>query len=202
MIPCKPFAEQGMTLLELMVATTLTVLVGAATLPMLGQFRGSVRTTAGTRVLVARLQGIRSKSISGSRSRGLLFSRDDRGWFWLELLDGDGDGLRTADVRAGIDPVLSPPQRLGELVPQVDLGFPAGRAIRQIPPRSGWIRDLDRPVRFGNSGILAFSPLGSSSSGTLYVSDGDRGLMAIVLYGRTGRIRVWRHDAETGRWTR
>ncbi len=202
MIPRGTDSEQGVTLLELLVATTLAMLVGAATLPAMGQFLSSVRTTAGTRLLVVRLQGVRAKSISRARSHGLLFERDALGWFWFEIVDGDGDGLRTADVREGIDPALSGPHRLGDLLPHVDLGFPLGRTIPRVPPRSGWIRDLQRPVRLGNSSILAFSPLGTSSSGTLYVSDGSRGLMAIVIYGRTGRIRVWRHDAEGERWVR
>ena len=195
-------SEQGVTLLELLVATTLAMLVGTAALPAMGHYLSSVRTAAGARLLVVRLQGIRAKSISRGLSHGLLFERDDLGWFWFDIVDGDGDGLRAADLRKGIDRKLSGPHRLGDLLPHVDLGFPLGQSIPRVPPRRGWIRDLQRPVRLGNSSILAFSPLGTSSSGTLYVSDGGRGLMAIVLYGRTGRIRVWRHDAEGERWVR
>ena len=193
-------SASGLTLLELLVASTVTMLVGVAAFPAMGQLLGSVRTAAATRLLVVQLQGLRAKSISRACSHGLLFERDEQGWFWFEVGDGNGNGLRTEDLREGRDAVLSGPHRLGDLLPHVDLGFPTGLPIRRIPPRSGWIRDLDRPVRLGNTAILSFSPLGTSSSGTLYVSDGGRRLMAIVLYGRTGRIRVWRHDAEVGRW--
>ena len=200
MNPRKQPSGQGLTLLELLVVTTVTMLVSVATFPAVAQLLGSTRTAAAARLLVVQLQGLRAKSISRACSHGLLFERDEQGWFWFEVGDGNGNGLRTEDLRAGRDAFLSGPHRLGDLLPHVDLGFPAGLPIRRIPPRSGWIRDLDRPVRMGNSGILSFSPLGTSSSGTLYVSDGGKRLMAIVLYGRTGRIRVWRHDAEVGRW--
>jgi len=193
-------APRGLTLLELLVATTVTLLVGVATLPAMGQFLGSARTAAAARLLVVRLQGLRAKSISRACSHGLLFERDEQGWFWFEVRDGNGNGLRTTEVRQGKDDRLSGPHRLSDLLPQVDLGFPAGRSIPRIPPRRGSIRDLQRPVRFGNTGLLSFSPLGTSSSGTLYLSDGKRRLMAIVLYGRSGRIRVWMHDLEEGTW--
>jgi hypothetical protein len=98
--------------------------------------------------------------------------------------------------------VLSGPHRIRDVVRGVDLGFPARRKIRRIPPSRGWLEDLDRAVRLGRTGLLAFSPLGTSSTGTLYISDGGTRLVAVVLYGRTGRIRVWTHDWRSGRWSR
>jgi len=56
-------------------------------------------------------------------------------------------------------------------------------------------------VRFGRSDLVSFSPFGSSSSGTLYVTDGRRGLFAVVLFGPTARLRVWRFRPEERRWT-
>jgi hypothetical protein len=55
-------------------------------------------------------------------------------------------------------------------------------------------------VRFGVSDIVTFTPQGTASSGTLYVSDGRDTVFAVVLYGRTGRIRTWRFDRGAWRW--
>jgi Tfp pilus assembly protein FimT len=192
---------QGLTLPELLVATTVAMLVATALLPSLEQFRGAVRTAAAARLLVVRLQGLRAKSVSRACAFGLLFQRDEHGWLWFEVRDGNGNGLRTADLSKGRDMVLSGPHRFADLLPNVDFGFPERKLIPRIPPRAGWVHDLERPVRIGNTALLSFSPLGTSSSGTLFVSDGQKHLMAIVLYGRTGRIRVWRHDFENSRWT-
>ena len=56
------------------------------------------------------------------------------------------------------------------------------------------------PLRIGNTALLAFSPLGSSTSGTMYIA-GHRGpQMAIRVFGGTGRVRVLTFDAQTRQW--
>jgi hypothetical protein len=48
----------------------------------------------------------------------------------------------------------------------------------------------DDPLRIGNTSMLTFSPLGSATSGTLYVAGLIRGpQMAIRVFGATGRVR-------------
>jgi hypothetical protein len=116
--------------------------------------------------------------------------------------DGNGNGLRTDEIADGTDPTLSGPQRLERAAAGVVLGFPDAGPVPRIPPADGWIDDLDDPVRIGGAKLLSFSPLGSSSTGTLYVTDGRLRLYAIVVYGRTARIRVWRYLVTRGRWTR
>jgi hypothetical protein len=56
-------------------------------------------------------------------------------------------------------------------------------------------------VRFGRSDLVSFSPLGSASSGTIYVTDGRNALFAIVQFGPTSRLRVWRYRPLERRWT-
>jgi Tfp pilus assembly protein FimT len=191
----------GLSLLELLVALLLTMLVGAALLPALGQLTTTSRMAAAARLLVVQLQGLRASSVARGRSHGLFFQHDERGWYWLVVQDGNGNGLRTVEVEQGTDPVLSGPHRISDSLPHVDFGFPPHRTVPRIPPRRGALADLDRPVRLGNSGLLAYSPLGTSSSGTLFLSDGRESLIAVVLYGRTGRIRVWRLDRVRRRWS-
>jgi hypothetical protein len=115
--------------------------------------------------------------------------------------DGNGNGLRTAEIRRGVDPTISGPHHLQDRVEDVRLGFPPGGPFPRIPPRAGNIVDTDDPVQFGRSDIVAFSPLGRSSSGTLYITDGRRGLFGIVLFGPSTRVRVWRYDTVGGKWT-
>ena len=196
------YGERGLTMPELLAAATLAVIAGLLAVPSLDRLLGIVRTTTATRFLVVRLQGLRAKSIARARSHGLLFGRDGQGWYWREVRDGNGNGLRTAEVRDGRDPVLSGPHRLSDLIPYTQLGFPRRGPIPCLPPRTCRISDRERPVRLGNTGLLSYSELGKSSSGTLFVTDGRHRLMAIVLYGRTGRIRVWEFDPSSGRWKR
>jgi hypothetical protein len=59
----------------------------------------------------------------------------------------------------------------------------------------------DDPVRFGRSDLVSFTPVGSASSGTLYVTDRRHALFAVVLFGPTARLRVWRFVPAERRWT-
>src|SRR6185295_16708703 len=120
---------------------------------------------------------------------------------WYEVRDDNGNGLRVAEVKKGVDATLSGPHRLEDSVERVTLGFPPIGSIPKIPPDSGTIAGLEDPIRIGSTDLLTFSPLGTASSGTLYVTDGRNALYAIVLYGKTARLRVWRFDAWRRKWT-
>ncbi len=79
--------------------------------------------------------------------------------------DGDADGVSAADIRRGVDRRLTPDERLGDLFPGVAFALPD-----DVPDvgqtRGGAGRD---PVRIGRSRILTFTPIGTATSGTLYV---------------------------------
>jgi prepilin-type N-terminal cleavage/methylation domain-containing protein len=195
-------SSRGVTLIESVVAISLLAILAAVALPALARLGGSARTGAAARHLVSQFRSVRWMSIARARSHGLFFERDRDGWFWIVVQDGNGNGLRAAEVRSGTDHRLSGPHRLSDEIPRTDLGFPAGGPFRRIPPARGWIGSTDDPVRLGGTDLLAFSPLGTASSGSIYVTDGRAGLIAIVLYGRTGRISVWQHDPERRSWSR
>jgi len=195
-------SSRGLTLIEMTVALLLLAIIVAASVPTMATLGSSARTTAAARHMVSQLQALRWKSISRARSHGLLFDHDREGWFWTVVQDGNGNGLRTAEVLSGKDLRLSGPHRLSDEIAHTELGFPPGGPFRRIPPASGWISAASDPVRIGQTRLLAFTPLGTASGGTIYVTDGRAGLIGIVLYGRTGRVRVWRHDPEQRRWSR
>jgi Tfp pilus assembly protein FimT len=193
--------NRGVTFLEAVVFLALVGLVAAVAVPALGDMRASALTAAGARHLAVTLHALRWKSVAQGRGHGLLFVEAGQGWVWYEVRDGNGNGLRTAEVRAGTDPTLAGPHRLEDVATGVSLGFPPGGPYPRIPPGAGWISRRDDPVRIGNTDLLTFSPVGTASSGTLYVTDGRERLYAVVLYGRTARIRVWRYSEARAQWT-
>jgi Tfp pilus assembly protein FimT len=192
--------REGITLPELLVSMTLAVVLAAALAPSLAGLGRSARLAAAVRALVVCMQGLRSRSIAQATSYGMLFRRDTRGWYWWVTRDGNGNGLRTAEIRIGQDRLLSGPHRLSDFASGTQFGFPPIPSIRALPTRGGSIVRRDRPIRLGSTLLLSFTPLGGSSSGTLYVTDGRARLAAVVLYGRTGRIRVYTRDPASGRW--
>jgi prepilin-type N-terminal cleavage/methylation domain-containing protein len=191
---------RGFSLVELLAVMLLMGVVLVITLPTLASMRMAGRVAAGARELAMTLHALRWKSVAHNRNHGLLFDRSGDGWVWFEVRDGNGNGLRSAELRAGIDDTISGPHRLEDRDPLIGLGFPPAARLPNIPPRSGAIGALHDPVKFGRSDLVSFSPLGSASSGTIYLTDGRHMLYAVVLFGPTARVRVWRLDLREGQW--
>ncbi len=113
--------------------------------------------------------------------------------------DGDGDGVRADDIAAGRDLLIDGPRDLPSRYEGTDFGL-LEAAIPEVPPGTGSLPPHGDPVRFGRADIVSFTPRGTSSSGTLYVSDGRSTVAAVVLYGATGRIRICRFDGDLWLW--
>jgi len=192
---------KGWTLIELLVVLAVIALALLVAVPGWSALSSTARTGAAAREMAMRLAATRWKSVSAGVAHGLWFRRDAQGWGWYEVRDGNENGLRTAELLDGTDLVLSGPHRLEQSVPGVRLGIPPLGAIPRIPPATGSLVNLADPVQFGRSDIVAFSPLGRASSGTLYVTDGGDGLFGVLLYGPTSRVRVWRYARRTREWT-
>ena len=194
-------ASRGYTLAELLAVLAIVAMAVAVTLPAAAMLRDGGRAAAGARTMATLLSAQRWKSVSGRRVRGLQFRKIGNAWTWREVADGNGNGLRTAEITRGVDPVLSQDDALERQVQDVRIGLPPGGPYPEAPPGTGSLTAGDDPVRFGRSDLVSFSPVGSASSGTLYVTDGRSGLFAIVLYGPTARLRVWRFLPLERRWT-
>jgi hypothetical protein len=194
-------STRGMTLVEALVALGVVAAAVLAAAPAVARLRDSGRAAAGARLIAGTFGQMRWRSVAQRRAHGVLFERDARGWGWRLAADGNGNGMRTAEVRSGVDRVIAGPVRLEEAVSGVSVGFPPGGPFPAIPPDRGVLDPAD-PVQFGRSDLVGFGGLGTGSSGTVYLTDGRSGLYAVVLFGPTCRVRLWRFDPWTRRWRR
>jgi len=188
---------RGYTLLETICAGALCTIIGALAVPLIGGTLDRERTIIGTQFVAGQLQRARLEALKRARMVAVhLAIVDDRTSIQL-FVDGDGDGVRQQDIDHGIDPPLAPQEFLDHHSRGVSL------RINQPVADIGGDGDLaagEDPLRIGNTSLLAFSPLGSATSGTLYVA-GHRGpQMAIRVFGGTGRVRVMTFDAQAWRW--
>jgi hypothetical protein len=113
------------------------------------------------------------------------------------FVDGNGNGVLQRDIDRGVDPPLTPPEYLDVRSRDVSL------RINQPVVDVGGGAELspgDNPRRIGNTALVAFSPIGGATSGTLYVAARRGPQMAIRLFGATGRVRVLTFDAQARLW--
>ena len=90
--------SRGMTLIETLMVTALAGMMLAVAVPALASLREQGRTAAGARVLAMELHRMRWESVARRRAAGLWFARGPAGWEWHLVEDGNGNGLRTAEI--------------------------------------------------------------------------------------------------------
>jgi prepilin-type N-terminal cleavage/methylation domain-containing protein len=189
-------ACRGLTLLELLLAIAVLGTLLTMSVPMTAAALDEARTSMAARYLEGRIMNARLLAVTRSASVALRFEAVAGGYAVAEYVDGNGNGVRSVEIAAGLDPLLRPPQLLSEQFPTVVFGLrgntPDVDGVREAAESDG--------IRFGVSRILSLAPDGTSSSGTVYLH-GARGQFAVRVLGATGRTRVLRFDTGTGQWT-
>lgn len=199
MIPAP--GEGGFSLLEAVLAMALLGLLLLVSIPALASSLSRGRVASAAREMAGELARLRSEAIATRSRVALRIIWSGGRYLYSYYADGDGDGVRSDDIAAGRDPLVAGPRTLKSRHEGVDFGL-LEAAIPEVPPAGGVLAPFSDPVRFGASDTITFTPWGTSSTGTLYISDGKESVQAVVLYGRTGRIRIWRFDRSLWRWTR
>lgn len=182
---CDVRTNRGFGLIELLFVLALGVTLTSIAVPLTADVVEETRVASAARNLAARIGGMRIDALKQSTCIGMRFQRAGPDDYSFELfVDGNGNGVRTAEISAGIDVRNGWPQRLGDQFPGVGFGLLPG--IPDADAQSGTGTD---GVRIGSARILTMSPDGTSSSGTVYVR-GRRTQYAIRVLGATGRTRV------------
>jgi len=182
--PARAGASYGYTLIELMFAAGLVAVLAAAAIPQLTAGMERSRTFGAARYLASRLALARAQAVARSANVALLLTAADGTFVVGTYVDGNGDGVRTRDITAGIDTSVGIPVRLSNLFPHV--------ALFLNPPAV--------TSTFDTSALMSFSPLGTATSRTLYLRGAEGSQYAVRVLGATGRTRVLRFVASNGAW--
>ncbi|GMR24148.1 MAG: hypothetical protein BMS9Abin37_2654 [Acidobacteriota bacterium] len=185
---CPLTKQAGHSLAELMVVLVVFTTLAAAALPRIGATVHEHRLKGAAFHLRGLLRQTRARAVAEARYVGVVFEEVDGDPVFLVYGDGNGNGIRRRDIRIGAEERLREPYRLSETFPGVRYGsLPIG-ADTPFFPR----------LRIGRSKIVSFSPLGSSTTGTLFLSNQYGLVYAVVVFGSTGRVRIARYRG--GRW--
>jgi len=134
----------------------------------------------------ARTRETTSQAIMRSTHVALQFEDRPSGITFRMFVDGNRNGVRTNDISAGIDVPVEAPVRLSDLYQGVAIAV-SGAAGSD-------------PVRLGTSNLLSFTPLGTSTSGSVFVRGRDGSQFAVRVLGATGRARLLQYVPRSGEW--
>jgi hypothetical protein len=185
--------DAGRTLVELTIVLTITAMMAVAGIPTLTEARRAAALRGATGRLWGMMVRCRAHAIMRRRSTALVFEQDQAGrWRCFVAEDGDGDGLRRADLEQGRDRIL------GEVFHME--GLTAGLGIladRRIPDPSGWGRldgNMDDPVRAGRGDIITFTPRSTATPSSVYLTDYHNRMRVLRVTPGPGRVYtlVWR----------
>jgi prepilin-type N-terminal cleavage/methylation domain-containing protein len=184
----------GFTLIELLLAVALTTILVGIALPIGGDTIDDLRTAAAARYLAGRIAASRMEAISRSQAVALRFQAAIPDYEFASFVDGNGNGVRTAEIGTGIDLPVGGRRKLCDDFANVHFGLTVGS-----PDVDGLRNASADGVRIGTPRILTMSPDGTATSGTLYVQ-GRRAQYAVRVLGATGRTRVLKFDTGAQTW--
>lgn len=177
-----------------MAVGVVAVLAGAAA-PGVASGREQVRLSGAASHLAVLVQQTRSEAVTRGETVALQCGNSGAVPSCARFLDGNRNGVRTAEIARGVDVPLGWPVRLGDHFPGVAFGLvPGVTDIETGAPLAG------SGIRLGASGLLSFAPTGSSTSGTLYLRGPGRRQYAVRVLGATGRVRILRFDEDRRKW--
>ena len=185
--------------MEIAVALAVLAIVAAVGLPPLARSLAALRLELAASEVASTLRLARSLALRRGAGVAVRFEVASTGTVrFTAYRDGDGDGVRNADIADGTDPQELPTRRLTSLGRDIRFGFPPIPDL--VDPAGRRLDRLQDPVRFNRSNLASFGPAGTATPGTVYLTDGVRRLVAVRITSRSGRIRVLRYDPERRRW--
>lgn len=184
---------EGYTLIELLLAVSTIATLAGFVVPLVSGTVDDLRAAGAARHMAARIATIRLDAVRRATTVSLRFERQGSDYAFTTFLDGNGNGVRAADITQGIDRPMSAADRLRNHFPGAAFGLLPG-----VPDLDGSLASADG-VRIGSTPFLSTAPNGSCTSGTLYIH-GRRRQYAVRILGATGRVRLFVFETGVRRW--
>jgi hypothetical protein len=189
-------ARTGYSVLELLVCLSLAALAFAVSAPGLLAAREDALADGAADYIVSALHGARMEALKRRASVAIRFEAAGDDFLLAVYIDGNGNGVRSADITSGEDTLIRARSLLREQFPGIRFGFEPG-----VPDVDGADTSADAdPIRVGLSRMLSFSPTGTSSSGTVYLHGRGPHQLAVRVLGATGRIRSLDYEFGARKW--
>lgn len=186
--------DVGFTCVELVLVLGIIVMLASLVVPATAQVMDASRARQAAGFMASRFRLARLQAVSSTRSVGLVFDLVGGRWTFRLCTDGNGNGLRRAELMTRQDGCTEGPYDLSAMFP--------GMAIDVDPRLPGPEGDPSTgdPVRFGSSDILSFSAAGTCTAGTLFLRSENGTQYGIRISNLTARTRILRYEAGLRQW--
>jgi type II secretory pathway pseudopilin PulG len=156
---------------------TLVGIIAAASIPPLAAALDRSRAQGAARFVQARMMLARVRATSRGAVVALRFTGTPEEAVLTTYFDRNRNGVRAMDITAGIDKAEAPGITLQSLF----------RGVALEPVTAAGL-------------LFSFTPLGTSSSGTFYLTGKDGSRYAVRVLGATGRTRLLRYVDASNEW--
>ena len=187
-------AQRGVTAVELLFAVATSMTVAAVSIAQTSTIVDELRTAMAARYVASRIGAARVDAVRRGTSVALRFELAGDDYVYTPVEDGNGNGVRTLEIRAGVDRSLGDAERLRDKF--ADVRFELGSGVPDADGGTDASRD---GVRIGSSRLLTLSADGTATSGTLYIR-GRHAQYAVRVLGATGRTRMLQYSAGNRLW--
>jgi type II secretory pathway pseudopilin PulG len=184
------------TLVELLFALGVAATLAVVSIPQLTASLDDIQAGAAARLVAATLQQTRMEAVRRGRATAVRFQQTAAGYEFAVYTDGNRNGVRAADIAAGRDPEVRAPRRLADAFPGVDFG-----AVPGLPAvdTSGSPPGTD-PIRLGAGDMVTFTPLGTATTGSLYIRGKHDVQYVVRVFGETGKTRLLKFNRWSHTW--
>lgn len=179
---------------------SLTLLTGAllVAIPAAGTLYANARIRSAAREAALTFTRARILAIRTRRYTAVRIESRGESYRLAIYQDGNGNGVRNADIARGTDRPLQLSDewthsdiRIG-ILKHVPVPDPSSPSHRLTP--------LDDPIRFNHSNLCSFSPVGESTPGSLYLTDGRWRMAVVRVNGHAARIHTLYFTAGGRQW--
>ena len=182
--------NSGYTITELLTVIAIVGMFTAIAMPNWLNLHRHAAVRAAAEELQSVFRGARMRAITTGRNVGVRFTKSGTTWMYALYDDRNGNGIRTAEITSGVDKMIARPKRVLNTVRYANIATPS-KTITD--PDGDPLKPADSPVQFGSSSICSFSPLGASTPGTIYLTDGNGEIWCARVYGTSAKVRVLRY---------
>ena len=178
-------STRGFTIVELLFALALVALAGAAAAPQLRAGLDEWRTRGAVRYVSSRLYQARMEAALRNADTAVRFVTAGSSYEYFTVVDGNHNGIRVADMQAGVDRTVHHTERLADKfaggmdtltgnAPSYDAGVKAQRARTDAMPPA---QRVTGEVAGGLAGGVGLAKSGLTLAGRLGPLHGRRGVV-------------------------